>query len=147
MKLLPIYLLLIATVALGQVKENDTIPDADWGRELQIGDWRPYLKDPITDEHYRDLAERIRQSKVPTEEEARAVAVGASADLDARATFQVTALLRLGVGDEELGDSGDFVWEVRVIWLGGKISGLVWVGAATGKAKVMFPALSQQEEN
>jgi hypothetical protein len=105
-----------------------------------VGDWRKLLKAPYTErsQFYRDLAVKLRESKVPTEDEATTLAGQAGVDFDARAGWRVTSLYRLAVSDVELGGPGDFVWAVSVVRADADISGLIWVGASTGRAKLLF---------
>lgn len=102
------------------------------GEPLQVdpGDWRSDITTNTT------LAEKLKASKVPTEEEARRK----SYDLltDARSSVRVSSLFRLARADKELGEAGDFVWEVRVLW-GRSIADVIWVSASTGSAKRIFP--------
>jgi hypothetical protein len=82
---------------------------------------------------------RTDTCKVPSAEAAKSAAVGAliRAGLGAQEALAVGALLRIAKADEKLGRAGDFVWEVRVTW-GFDVTGLVWVGASTGEARILY---------
>ncbi len=110
--------------------------DIDWSSS----DWRTFLVPSVTahEAYYRDLADKLKHSQVPNAEEATARAIRAGVDWDARAGWRVNALLRLALADADLGEEGDFVWEVRVV-RSTNISGLVWVSTTTGKTKVLYP--------
>ena len=113
---------------------------ADWT------DWRKVLASPaaVHDPYYGKFVEELKRSLVPTEQDAISRAMSAGGDVDARTTWQVSALLRLA-GDvasqpnKDFGQAGDFVWEVRVVNVStfGGITGLVWVSTTTGKTKVL----------
>jgi hypothetical protein len=95
------------------------------------GDWR----DLVTTNS--EWAEKLKQSKVPTEEDAKRKTFELLTD--ARSSPRVSALLRLARKDKDLGEVGDFVWEVRVLW-GSDVADVIWVSSTTGKAKRLFPA-------
>jgi hypothetical protein len=111
-------------------------------------DWREVLESPEAahDPFYGPLAQVLKHSVVPTEQDAitRAIQVGGSVDM--RTTWEVSALLRLADDaasrpDKDFGKAGDFVWEVRVknfSMFGGTVA-LVWVSTTTGKTKVLHP--------
>jgi hypothetical protein len=102
-------------------------------------DWRPLLKTS----GWHDLATKLEQSKVPTEAEAQILASSSlPKPIDARdGVLLVSALFQLDRKDAELGNTDDFIWEVRQISArhGEEISGLAWVDAFTGKVKVLYP--------
>jgi hypothetical protein len=101
-------------------------------------DWRPMLSTP----DWHDMAMKLKQSKVPTEVEARILASYSLPELtDSRELYEVAALLRLSHNDAELGNEGDFIWEVREIAMrqGEETSALAWVDAFTGKVKILYP--------
>ncbi len=103
------------------------------------GDWREAIKLADTgspDSLVRHLAEGLKQSKVPTEDEAKRRAFALITD--ARSIVSVNALLRLAKPVKDLGATGDLVWEVRVVWAG-DLADVIWVGASTGNARSLFP--------
>jgi hypothetical protein len=93
------------------------------------GDWRDLV---ATNSEW---SEKLKASKVPTEEDARRKTYELLTD--ARSIVTVSALLRLARADKDLGEAGDFVWEARVLW-GPDVADVIWVSASTGKAKRMF---------
>lgn len=107
-----------------------------------FSDWRKVLESPeaTNDSYYGEFARKLEQSQVPTEQEAIVRAMRVSGAVDMRVTWRVSALLRLADPDEELGKTGDFVWEVRVLKMTDNegIEGLIWVSTTTGKTKVLF---------
>ena len=110
---------------------------ADWT------DWRKVLESPAAahDPYYNGFVERLKHSQVPTELEANRRASSVSGTVDMRTTRRVSALLRLAGPDKDLGQEGDFVWEVRVVHAATNedVAGLIWVSTTTGKAKVLYP--------
>lgn len=116
--------------------------NADWRKKIDWAstDWRTILNSPAVEHeaYYRELAEQLKNSLVPTEREAKVLAIRAGVDADARASWKVSGLLRLARPDKTLGEEGDFVWEVRVD-RNSNVSGVIWIGATTGKAKVLYP--------
>jgi hypothetical protein len=114
-------------------------------------DWRPQLYSRVwtngnwlysytSEDYYNKAVMKLKQSKVPTEEEAISVAIGTGRlPMDDLENWRVTALLSLNEADPELGNKNDFVWEVRSTFSTVTISGLVWVDAFTGKVKVFYP--------
>ena len=115
----------------------EAIHRADWT------DWRKVLESPAAahDPYYIGFAERLKHSQVPTELEAGRRAISVSGTVDARTDWRVSALLRLARPDKDLGQEGDFVWEVRVVHAATNedVAGLIWVSTTTGKAKVLYP--------
>ena len=104
-------------------------------------DWRQALQsaEALSEPYYAKLANELKQSLVPTEREAISRAIGASGTVDARVTWEVSSLIRLGRDDQDLGQAGSLVWEVHVrtfAVLGGT-EGVVWVGTQTGKARLL----------
>jgi hypothetical protein len=94
------------------------------------GDWRDLV---ATNSEW---AEKLKQGKVSTEDEAKRRTY--ELDTDARSIVTISALLRLARTDTDLGSAGDFVWEARVLW-GRDVADVIWVSASTGKAKRIFP--------
>ena len=115
----------------------EAIHRADWT------DWRKVLESPAAadDPYYIGFVERLKHSQVPTELEAGRRAISVSGTVDARTDWRVSALLRLARPDKDLGQEGDFVWEVRVVHAATNedVAGLIWVSTTTGKAKVLYP--------
>jgi hypothetical protein len=106
-------------------------------------DWRPMLRTP----YWHDMAMKLKQSRVPTEVEAMILASHSLPEpTDSTELYDVTALLRLSSNDPELGNEGDFIWEVREIddREGEETSALAWVDAFTGKVKVLYPKPDSQ---
>lgn len=115
-------------------------PPEYWKPIERRGDWQLALAEGAG--YYKMLADQLKASTVSTPPAAIAIAVKNNfADGATPADYKVTALLRLYVDDEVLGKNDDFVWEVRAVpsRSGGRISGLAWIGVATGKFKVLYP--------
>lgn len=107
-------------------------------------DWSDWRRVLTSNRFHGDLVTKLKTSRVPTEEEAIRCAVRTSKNVDNRTTCLVTALLRLGSDvtrhpEKDLGQAGDFVWEVREETRTGSVTGLFWVSATTGKTKVLYP--------
>ena len=124
------------------------IPRDDWRLRLKVTvpapsspvhNWLDDLKEvDAVNPAYRELAEKLRSSKVPNEEAAKSAAVGPLfRTLSANEVPIVSSLLRLAHADEKLGQAGDFIWEVRLT-NGGGVTSLLWVGASTGEVKVLY---------
>lgn len=115
----------------------EAIHRADWT------DWRKVLESPAAghDPYYIGFVERLKHSQVPTELEAKIRVWRVTRDADARTTCRVSALIRLARPDKDLGQEGDFVWEVRIVHAATNedVAGLIWVSTTTGKAKVLYP--------
>lgn len=104
------------------------------------GDWRVFFKQEATlrNPNYGKLWEGLKKSKVPDEGKALQLAMSVVSDRNARSSWQVTALFRLGRDDKQLGSKGDFAWEVRVSDID-EVIALVWIGASTGTPRVLYP--------
>jgi hypothetical protein len=105
-------------------------------------DWRHILENP--DEAQKPFVQqataKLKQGKVPTEKDAAHLAdfvLHGSRHLTMNTGAHVAALLLLAVADPELGDKGDFVWEVRIV-RGFSTVGLILVGASTGQTKFVY---------
>ena len=111
-------------------------------------DWRKVLESPGAehDPYYGKFVAVLKNSLVPTEQDAITRAIQAGGDVDMRTTWQVSALLRLASDvasrpNKDFGQAGDFVWEVRVVNAStvGGVTGLIWVSTTTGNTRVLHP--------
>jgi hypothetical protein len=105
-------------------------------------DWQFILEPNVcpVDSYCGRFVQELKHSAVPTPTDARGRAWNAGGPLDARSSWNVTALLRIVNDDDVLGPAGSFVWEVRLTnsAVTGGTERIVWVGTQTGKVK-MFP--------
>ncbi len=108
---------------------------------------REELGKPLAEqtEATRPIAAKLAKSQVPTEEEARKLALGAflrHVGVDARERWRVTGLIQIGRDVPEFAKEGDLVWEVRITRLGqDHVSGVIWVSTTTKQARVLFPTV------
>lgn len=91
---------------------------------------------------YQASLAALAASKVPTAEEARAIALRfklTHGGLLAEEGARVVSLLRIGRDLPPLARQGDLVWVVRIshFWLG--VTQEVWVGSASGEVRSMPP--------
>jgi hypothetical protein len=94
------------------------------------------------DSFIREEAQKLAKSLVPTREDAERLALGAflkSPGLDARETWSIAGLYRLGRDVARFAAAGDLVWELRVFRSGVGVWGVVWVSTTTRAVKVLFP--------
>lgn len=97
----------------------------------------------------KQLKERLSGSRVPGVTEASRIAAEyrhRRGGVTAQESSGVVALLRLGRDARGLGKTGDFVWVVRFIHLGGTARQVVggvtqelWIGASTGEVRAVLP--------
>lgn len=130
-------ILAIATVVSFAVAvELRPIPYAD---NLRDGVGKPSGEQ---DDFTKKEAEKLAKSQVPTADEAAKLALGAflkQPGLDARETWQVVGLYRIGRDVTNFAKADDLVWEIHISRLASGVSGVVWVSTTTKSAKVLFP--------
>jgi hypothetical protein len=91
---------------------------------------------------YRAILDALAAGKVPTAEDARAIALRfklTHGGLLAEEGASVVSLLRIGRDLPPLARQGDLVWVVRIshFWLG--VTQEVWIGSASGEVRSMPP--------
>ena len=94
------------------------------------------------DDFTKKEAEKLAKSQVPTSEEASKLALAAfvkQPGLDARESWRVVGLYRIGRDVTDFAKAEDLVWEIRITRMGEGVSGIVWVSTTTKSAKVLFP--------
>ena len=94
---------------------------------------------------FQRLLETLAQSKVPTAEEAKTVALWTkvrAGGLLAEEGARVVGLLRLGVDVVDFAASGGLVWVVRIEHMRRGITQEVWVSATSGAVRTMLPRTS-----
>jgi len=136
------FVLLPAILTGAQSPQRPNMPDYQKAISDR-NDWLPALQSPegLKDSYFKQLADDLAKSPAPTAKAAIALVIknkfGESTTI---ADGQVTALFRLTGNDTIFGKPDDLVWEVRIVpeRQGGEIAGVAWVGAATGKIKVLF---------
>lgn len=118
---------------------------AERPQPLSIERLREEMKKPVDQqsEVVRGVIKVLSKSQVPTEDDAKKLALGAfvqQVGLDAREKWSVTQLFKIGRDVPEFAKEGDHVWEVRMTRQGDDhVSGVVWVSTTTKTARVLFP--------
>lgn len=128
-----ILLLVLAGLTPSRMFGEQPMPmprTSDWRQILQLADKTP------PDSLIRHLSEKLKQSKVPTAREAERKSWPLMPY--ANRSTQISGLFRLATPVKDIGEKGDFVWEVHVIE-GEDLADVIWVGASTGNAKSVFP--------
>ena len=116
--------------------------------ELRAIPYTDNLRDGVSkpadqqDDFTKKEAEKLAKSQVPTSEEASKLALAAfvkQPGLDARESWRVDGLYRIGRDVTDFAKAEDLVWEIRITRMGEGVSGIVWVSTTTKNAKVLFP--------
>jgi hypothetical protein len=113
------------------------------------------LRDPSNDSQpvFKEIAEQLSKSKVPTEKEAWRSAAAAlvknKVDIDDREGFNVTGLYRLGSDAPPFASAGDLIWEVQISRHAessiNDLTKVIWISSASGKAKIVLPSNQNNE--
>ena len=93
-------------------------------------------------EKNRGIIERLRPSKVPTNEKAEHIANAAKrrhGGISAMESSGVIGLVCLGRKIPGFGEAGDYVWIVRFASLGVGTTQEAWVSSTTGEVRWIFP--------
>lgn len=121
------------------------VASAERPQPISIERLRAELKQPVDQqsEVVRGVIRTLAKSQVPTEEDARKLALSAFVKvvgLDAREGWHVTQVFKMGRDVPEFANEGDLMWEVRMTRKGDDhVSGVIWVSTTTKQARVLFP--------
>jgi hypothetical protein len=129
-------LAIAAVTLLAVAAELRPIPYAD---NLRDGVGKPSDQQ---DDFTKKEAEKLAKSQVPTAEEAAKLALGAflkKPGVDARESWRVVGLYRIGRDVTDFAKAEDLVWEIHITRMASGVSGVVWVSTTTQSAKVLFP--------
>lgn len=89
------------------------------------------------------LLRQLRSSKVPSEEEARKIALGDKFErgggIQAQESVHVVSLVQIGVDSADFVAAGDLVWIVHIRLMPDLVSQEAWINSRTGDIRWMLP--------